>query len=194
MSGARRFKVRRINTAGRARSLALKRDFREITMPTAFRHGAILLTLIGTAALTTAHQIGSGPDRRASLGRTSLGQTSLGQTSLGQMLSVDATSSIDSARQHDWIELSDEERGLLFLGVMNLADVPDAQLPVADQLFGSPVVLPASVELQDLPAMVTRMIPPVRHYKFVKLDDRILVVRPADRVVVSEIPRYRLLP
>jgi hypothetical protein len=77
---------------------------------------------------------------------------------------------------------------------MNLADVPDAQLPVPDQLFGSPVVLPASVELQDLPAMVTRRIPPVRHHKFVKLDDRILVVRPADRVVVSEIPRYRLLP
>jgi hypothetical protein len=44
-------------------------------MPTAFRHGAILLTLIGTAALTTAHQIGSNPDRRASL---------------RQMLSVDA--------------------------------------------------------------------------------------------------------
>jgi hypothetical protein len=42
--------------------------------------------------------------------------------------------------------------------------------------------------------MVTRKIPTVRHYKFVKLDDRILVVRPADRVVVSEIPRYRLLP
>ena len=153
-------------------------------MPTAFRHGAILLTLIGTAALTTAHQIGSSPDRRASLG----------QTSLGQMLSVDATSSIGDARAHDWIELSDEERGFLFLGVMNLADVPDAYLPVPEQLFGSPVVLPASVELQDLPAMVTRRIPPVRHHKFVKLDDRILVVRPADRVVVSEIPRYRLLP
>jgi hypothetical protein len=148
-------------------------------MPTAFRHGAILLTLIGTAALTTAHQIGSSPDRRASL---------------GQMLSVDATSSIDGARQHDWIELSDEQRGFLFLGVMNLADVPDADLPVPDQLFGSPVVLPASVELQDLPAMVTRRIPLVRHHKFVKLDDRILVVRPTDRVVVSEIPRYRLLP
>jgi hypothetical protein len=42
--------------------------------------------------------------------------------------------------------------------------------------------------------MVTRKIPLVRHHKFVKLDDRILVVRPADRVVVAEIPRYRLLP
>ena len=148
-------------------------------MPTAFRHGAILLTLIGTAALTAAHQIGSGPARHASLGR---------------MPGVDATSSIDSARQRDWVELSDEQRGLLFLGVMNLSDVPDAHLPEPEMLLESPMVLPASVELQDLPAMVTRKIPLVRHHKFVKLDDRILVVRPADRVVVSEIPRYRLLP
>ena len=148
-------------------------------MPTAFRHGAILLTLIGTAALTAAHQIGSGPARHASLGRTP---------------GVDATSSIDGARQRDWVELSDEQRGLLFLGVMNLSDVPDERLPEGETLLESPMVLPASVELQDLPAMVTRKIPLVRHHKFVKLDDRILVVRPADRVVVSEIPRYRLLP
>jgi hypothetical protein len=148
-------------------------------MPTAFRHGAILLTLIGTAALTAAHQIGSGPARHASLGR---------------MPGVDATGSIDGARQNDWIELSDEQRGFLFLGVMNLSDVPDARLPDQETFLESPRVLPASVELQDLPAMVTRKIPLVRHHKFVKLDDRILVVRPTDRVVVSEIPRYRLLP
>jgi len=34
----------------------------------------------------------------------------------------------------------------------------------------------------------------MRGHKFVKLDDRILVVRPSDHVVVSEIPRYRLVP
>jgi len=73
-----------------------------------------------------------------------------------------------------------------------LIDVPDIQLP--EPVSESLAVLPASVELQDLPAMVTRKIPLVRHHKFVKLDDRILLVRPGDRAVVSEIPRYRLLP
>jgi hypothetical protein len=146
-----------------------------------FRQGAILLTLLCTAALTAAHQIGSGPDRLASLA--------------GRMLGTgEATGSIEPAMQTGWIELSDEQRGFLFLGVMNLADVPDVELPETASLVGSPAVLPDTVELQDLPAMVTRKIPVVRHHKFVKLDDRILVVRPADRVVVSEIPRYRLLP
>ena len=147
------------------------------------RQGAILFTLLCTVAITVAHQIGSGPDRLASLaGRIAGAGTS------------EATGSIDPATQTGWIDLSDEQRGFLFLGVMNLTDVPDVELPETATLIGLPAVLPDSVELQDLPAMVTRKIPTVRHYKFVKLDDRILVVRPADRVVVSEIPRYRLLP
>ena len=149
-------------------------------MPTAFRNGAILLTLIGTAALTAAHQIGLGPDRVTSLGR--------------MPSAVDTTSSVGPARQRDWLDLSDEQLGFLFLGVMNLSDVPDMQLPMPESLLASPAVLPGFVELQDLPAIVTREIPLVRHHKFVKLDDRILLVRPADRVVVAEIPRYRLLP
>jgi hypothetical protein len=145
------------------------------------RQGAILLTLFCTAALTTAHEIGSGPDRLASITARMLGTR-------------EAAGSIDPAVQNGWIELSDEQRGFLFLGVMNLTDVPDVELPDSQSLFGSPTVLPDFIELQDLPAMVTRKIPAVKHQKFVKLDDRILVVRPADRVVVAEIPRYRLLP
>lgn len=147
-------------------------------MPTALRRSAILLTLIGTVALTAVHQFGSAPDRVASLGW---------MPGAGE-----ATGSIDPAQQA--IQLSDEQRGFLFLGVMNLIDVPDIDLPAPESLLQSPAVLPASVELHDLPAMVTSKIPLVRHHKFVKLDDRILVVRPADRVVVAEIPRYRLLP
>src|SRR5262245_46964395 len=149
------------------------------------RQGAILFTLFCTVAITVAHPFGSGPDRLASLtGRI-----------MGPIASPsEATGSIDPATQTGWIELSDEQRGFLFLGVMNLTDVPDVELPETATLIGLPAVLPDSVELQDLPAMVTRKIPTVRPYKFVKLDDRILVVRPADRVVVSEIPRYRLLP
>jgi hypothetical protein len=42
--------------------------------------------------------------------------------------------------------------------------------------------------------MVTLRIPLLREHKFVKLDDRILLVRPVDRMVVSVIPRYRILP
>jgi hypothetical protein len=151
----------------------------EITMP--FRQGAILFTLFCTAALTAVHQIGAGPDRLASLAGRMLGTS-------------EATGSIDPAVHNGWIELSDEQRGFLFLGVMNLADVPDVELPETASLVGLPTMLPDSVELQDLPAMVTRKIPLVRHHKFVKLDDRILVVRAADRVVVAEVPRYRLLP
>jgi hypothetical protein len=145
------------------------------------RQGAILLTLLGTVAFTVAHQIGAGSDRLASLAGRMLGPS-------------EATGSIEPATQTGWIELSDEQRGFLFLGVMNLVDVPDVDWPDSASLIGLPAVLPESVELQDLPAMVTRKIPLVRHHKFVKLDDRILVVRPADRVVVAEIPRYRLLP
>ena len=147
-------------------------------MPTAFRRSAILLTLIATVALTAVHQIGSGPDRLASLG--------------WMLGTIESPGSIDAA--HLGIQLSDEQRGFLFLGVMNLTDVPDIDLPAAETLLDTPAILPASIELQDLPAMVTSKIPLVRHHKFVKLDDRILVVRPTDRVVVSEIPRYRLLP
>jgi len=42
--------------------------------------------------------------------------------------------------------------------------------------------------------MLIRRIPLLRDHKFAKLEDRILVVRPSDRTVVSEIPRYRLVP
>jgi hypothetical protein len=33
----------------------------------------------------------------------------------------------------------------------------------------------------------------VQGYKFVKLDDRILLVSPVDRSVVAEMPRYRIM-
>jgi hypothetical protein len=48
--------------------------------------------------------------------------------------------------------------------------------------------------MQDLPASVTREIPLVQGHKFVKFDDRIVVVNPASRLVVAMIPRYKLLP
>jgi hypothetical protein len=44
-----------------------------------------------------------------------------------------------------------------------------------------------------VPASVTHDVPVVQGYKFVKLDDRILLVSPLDRTVVAEIPPYRLI-
>jgi len=88
------------------------------------------------------------------------------------------------------LALSDEQRGRIYEGVMHVADAPVAQPPapaVAD-------ALPAEVAMQDLPAGVTRDVPPVRGHKFVKFDDRIVVVDPASRLVVAMIPRYKLLP
>ena len=88
------------------------------------------------------------------------------------------------------LALSDEQRGRIYDGVMGIADAPVAQAPaptVAD-------ALPAGVPMQDLPAAVTRDIPLVQGHKFVKFDDRIVVIEPASRLVVAMIPRYKLLP
>jgi hypothetical protein len=146
-------------------------------MASAFWQGAIVLALAGTVGLVVEHQIGPGLDQTAEI---------VGPT----FPDDETTGSVDRAALSGWIQLSDEQRGWIFLGVMNLPDVPEA-----DTMAPGPAeVLPASVELQDMPAMVTKKIPLMREHKFVKLDDRILVVRPADRVVVSEIPRYRLVP
>ena len=88
------------------------------------------------------------------------------------------------------LALSDEQRGRIYDGVMGIADAPvaQAQAPtVAD-------ALPAGVPMQDLPAAVTRDIPLVQGHKFVKFEDRIVVIEPASRLVVAMIPRYKLLP
>jgi len=88
------------------------------------------------------------------------------------------------------LALSDEQRGRIYDSVMRMPDAPVAQAPppaVAD-------ALPPGVPMQDLPAAVARDVPPVQGHKFVKFDDRIVVVDPASRLVVAMIPRYRLLP
>src|SRR5215813_2014945 len=101
-----------------------------------------------------------------------------------------STGSPPSKRAPTELALSDEQRGRIYEGVMHVADAPVAQPPapaVAD-------ALPAEVAMQDLTAGVTRDVPPVRGHKFVKFDDRIVVVDPASRLVVAMIPRYKLLP
>ncbi len=93
------------------------------------------------------------------------------------------------ARSARDLPLTDEQRGHIFDGIMKLHGAPEAKLP-APAAAGA---VPSSVPLQELPASVTREIPLVQGYKFVKLDDRILLVSPVDRSVVAEMPRYRIM-
>jgi hypothetical protein len=88
------------------------------------------------------------------------------------------------------LTLSDEQRGRIYEAVMRIPNASVADEPgpaVAD-------ALPSAVPLQDLPAGIMREIPLVRGHKFVKFDDRIVVVDPKRRVVVAIMPRYKLLP
>ena len=87
------------------------------------------------------------------------------------------------------LPLSDEQRGHIFDGIMKIHDAPVADVPAPE----TPSGLPTSVALQELPASVTRDIPMVEGYKFVKLDDRILLVSPVDRTVVADMPRYHII-
>jgi hypothetical protein len=87
------------------------------------------------------------------------------------------------------LSLSDEQRGLIFLGVINLRDIPEAAMRAPEP--GVP--LSQTVELHDIPAMVVSQIPEVASYKFVKLEDRILIVSAESRQVETTIPRYKLV-
>jgi hypothetical protein len=88
------------------------------------------------------------------------------------------------------LAISDEQRGHIFEYVMRISDVLVAEGPspeIAD-------ALPEQVPMQDLPADVSQDIPLVQGHKFVKFDDRILIVNPSSRLVVAMIPRYKLAP
>jgi hypothetical protein len=99
----------------------------------------------------------------------------------------DITGTIGGSMRARSLPLTDEQRGHIYDGIMKLPDAPVAKLPAP----AAATALPSSVPLQELPASVTREIPMVQGYKFVKLDDRILLVSPVDRSVVAEMPRYR---
>jgi hypothetical protein len=78
---------------------------------------------------------------------------------------------------------------MIFLGVINLREVPDTAIEAPEP--GVP--LPQVVKLHDIPAMVVSQIPEVAGYKFVKLADRILLVGADSRQVEAAIPRYKLV-
>src|SRR5258708_30783406 len=88
--------------------------------------------------------------------------------------SAEITGSIGAAAPAPGLFLTDEQRGHIFDGIMKLDDAPVADVAAPDLV----TALPRSVALQELPAGVTREIPLVQGYKFVKLEDRILLVSP----------------
>jgi hypothetical protein len=80
-------------------------------------------------------------------------------------------------------QLTDEQRKLIVDRVMASAGAPA-------QADAFPTVeLPASVDMQAWPAEVVGQVPAIRGTKYVKLADKILVVRPENRIVVEEIAR-----
>ena len=87
------------------------------------------------------------------------------------------------------LPLTDEERAQVFDGVMRTPGVPVAEVEPPEDA----APLPGWVALQELPIGVAQEIPLVDGYKFVKLDDRILLVNPDSRKVVAEMPRYKLV-
>jgi hypothetical protein len=96
---------------------------------------------------------------------------------------------IGAAHGERQLPLTEEQRAQVFDGVMRIANAPVANVEPPEPAQA----LPASVELQELPPSVARLIPLVEGYKFVKLDDRILLVNPKSRRVVAWMPRYKLV-
>jgi hypothetical protein len=138
------------------------------------RRAAIAITLVACVGLAAAQT----------------GPRGVGDTDASAMDETTGSVARPGKRAAAELALSDEQRGRIYEGVMRIADAPVAAAP-APALADA---LPSGVPLQDLPASVTREIPLVRGHKFVKFDDRIVVVDPASRLVVAMIPRYKLLP
>jgi hypothetical protein len=148
-------------------------------MRSVFRKGIVVIAAIGASALVAA---GSSRDLLTSA------EPSGGDDVAA--IRYDTTGSVDAASvSRAILALTDEQRERIHQGVMRFPDAVrrDARMPeLADRL-------PREEPLQDLPASVTGEIPRLHAYKFVKLDDRILVIEPSTRVVAAMIPRYRLL-
>jgi hypothetical protein len=81
------------------------------------------------------------------------------------------------------LPLSAEQKRQIYDSVMN------SQLPATEIEAAPATILPATVELSALPAGMEEQIPAVRGYKYVKLQAKVLIVAPANRVVVGEIER-----
>ena len=138
-----------------------------------------MITIGFAASLALAAAAGIGRDGRGGEARETTGMD-------------ETTGSVGGGKRASaGLALSDEQRGRIYEGVMRVSNAPVAHAAPAPAVADA---LPSGVALQDLPAGVTREIPLVDGHKFVKFDDRIVVVEPKSRVVVAMIPRYKLLP
>ena len=140
-----------------------------------WRHGAVILVFLAGIGVVLVTQ---STDRRT--------------TPRSEVWSDETTGSLGPnarGRMTQELPLTDEERARIHARIIGMRGAPTADVPPPELLNA----LPASVPLHDLPSDMGREIPLVQGYKFVKLDDRILLVSPATRVVVSEIPRYKLV-
>jgi hypothetical protein len=82
------------------------------------------------------------------------------------------------------LPLNDDQRRRLYDTIMR-----NAAAPVTPTEAAPATILPSAVELSELPSGMAEEIPAVRGYKYVKLQDKILLVAPANRVVVGEVSR-----
>ena len=140
------------------------------------RHGSIALALLALAGVVVGVAFGrSGTGRDIDVSREE---------------AIEAAQVLAAASPNEWLlPLTDEERAHVFDGVMQVPGVPVADVEPPDPTSA----LPVWVALQDLPSGVSQQIPMVEGYKFVKLDDRILLVNPGNRRVAAEMPRYKLV-
>lgn len=151
-------------------------------MRSAIRVSALLLLFGGCLGLVTAQQRAAEVDQTVGLGTTHAAIVD------DYDVETEVTGSINLAAAPR-LSLSDEQRGFIFLGVINLPDVPELAMRAPQP--GVP--LPQAVELHEIPAMVIRRIPEMSGYKFVKLQDRILLVSADTRQIETMLPRYKLI-
>jgi hypothetical protein len=150
-------------------------------MRSAIKVSAILLALGGGLGVVMGQYREAAVDQTVGIGAPQ-------QASIVDDFDIETTGSIGLAGTSR-LALTGEQRGLIFLGVINVPDVPDIFLHLPPT--GRP--LPETVQLYDIPAMVVRRIPELDGYKFAKLEDRILVVSAETRQVADMIPRYKLV-
>ena len=153
-----------------------KRNLQRKAMWPSLRHAAATFIIIACLSLAAAAQVG---------------HEYRGRETADALAMAETTGNIGgSERATAGLALSDEQRGRIYEGVMRIRDAAVADVPAPDVADA----LPSGVPLQDLPAGLAREIPMVEGHKFVKLDDRIVVIDPKNRVVVAMIPRYKLVP
>jgi hypothetical protein len=102
----------------------------------------------------------------------------------------ETTGSVGSkATGKETLRLSAEQCERIYRGLMEFPDASHRETrkpELADKI-------PSEQPLADFPENLTQEIPVLHARKFLKLEDRILLIDPISRVVVAMIPRYRVL-